>query len=62
MSQIIYQDLTDEELKLEALDLSERIYNGTYSADEFPDSDFTTLSALTSQLKLVYEEIRRRIP
>lgn len=59
---ILYQTLNDEELKLEALDLSERIYNGTYSADEFKDSDFVTLSAMTSQLKLVYEEILRRIP
>ena len=55
-----YQDLTDEELKLEALDLSERIYNGTYSADEFKDSDFVTLLAYTSQLRLVYSEIITR--
>ena len=56
-----YQDLSDEELKDEALQLSESIYNGTYSDEEFKDSDFVTLKALTVQLKMVYEEILRRI-
>lgn len=60
MSLILYQDLTDVELRDEALSLSEQIYNGTYTSEEFVDSDFTSLIALTKQLEKVYEEVARR--